>query len=52
MALGHPEKICRATKSRGYRRAVKMFTRKKRRQMERKDPENAPLKVPAHGWTE
>lgn len=52
MSFGHPENICRETKSRGYRGAVKMFTRRRRRQMERKDPENAPVKVPQLGWTE
>lgn len=52
MSLGKPEKLCRETKARGYRRAVKWAMRRKRRQVERADPENAPVKIGNYGWTE
>lgn len=52
MSLGKPEKLCRATKARGYRRVVKWAMRRKRRQQERRDPENAPVKDAHNGWTE
>lgn len=52
MSLGRPEKLCRETKNKSYRRAVKWAMNRKRRQEERKDPENAPIKNANHGWTE
>lgn len=65
MSIGHPEKLCRETKARGYRREVKRQMRKALRRARRnlratrlalctltEDYEPEPAKVGHHGWTE
>lgn len=51
MSLGKPEKLCAHDGGGSWRRFVKRRTSKVRRLAEKRDPENAPVKVGRYGWS-
>lgn len=50
MSYSRPEQIC-PRESRGYRKFLKLKAKKKRRQSERRNIENAPKKTAYHGYS-